>query len=192
MFYRLRRRLQALFPRVNIELVYTHDLTDIPDVQSKIPIRIDLLNKNTINRINEVKRLNTERLIRRLKRGDHCYVAIPIETENLASYHWVQYNGRHFIQQAGKNVEIEDDEACIFHVRVADQYRGNRINGCVYRKILMDAKKENLKKIWIYTNFYNHPNRKGLEKLGFVKESKFYSLRIDRKYYQLFEKTFDV
>lgn len=188
MFYRFRRRLRALFPKLNIELFYAHYLENIPLVECKIPITIEIMGKDRVDKINTIKKQDINKLNMRLERGDLCYVALTKNEGKIASYHWVQKSGKHFIQQAGYHVEINKNEACIYHVRVADVYKGNKINGAVYSKILFDAKSNGLNKVWIYTNFYNHANKKGLEKLGFIIESKLYSLQFNSKFYSIYKK----
>lgn len=187
MFYRLRRRLRLLLPGINVELMYGHSLEQIPKEVASIEIRIELLTKENIHRILEVRKLDIPRMIMRLERGDLCYVGIT--RDNLVvSYHWVQKSGKHFIQQAGRHVRIKKGEIWIYHVRVADSFRGNRINGAVYTKILEDAKNEGEQYAWIYTNKKNYSNRKGLERLGFQIKSEIYSLEINGKFHQLYKK----
>lgn len=187
MLYRIRRRLQALQPKLNVELFYYHSLNEINKMECRVPIKIQTLNKKDLYRLNEVKRLNINRLLERHNRGDMCYVAI-VNDSKIASYHWVQEIGSHYIQQAGRFEEVRNNEAWIYHVRVAENYRGNRINGAVYQRILTDCKERGIKKVWVYTNLLNNQNRKGLEKLGFVLDYKIYSLYFKNKYYQLYKK----
>jgi len=189
MFYRIRRRLQALLPKVNIEIFYVHYLENIPRVESLLPIRIDLLTKDTISNIGSVKKQDMAKLNKRIERGDLCYSAIAIDQNVNVSYHWVQEKGKHFIQQAGRFEIIKDREACIYHVRVSDGYKGNKINGAIYSRILTDSKNKGINKVWVYTNLYNMANRKGLEYLGFIIDYKIYSLKFNNKYYQIYKKS---
>ena len=188
MFYRIRRRLQALLPRLNIEVFYSHYLREIPEVVTSMPISINVLTKDKISSINSVKKQDVDKLNRRLERGDLCYSGIAIVNDATTSYHWVQEKGKHFIQQAGRFETMKENEACIYHVRVSDEYKGNKINGAVYSRILTDSKIKGIQKVWVYTNIYNAANRKGLEKLGFVMDYKMYSLHFNNRYYQIYKK----
>jgi hypothetical protein len=188
MFYRFRRSLRALLPKLNRELFYVHYLKEIPAIESKIPIRIELLKKEYIHKINAVKKFDLQRLYLRLERGDLCYAAVTIEHDKIVSYHWVQEKGLHFIQQADRFELIKKNEACIYHVRVSDDFKGNRINGAVYAEILRKSKVKGINKVWVYTNINNFSNRKGLEALGFEIDYKIYSLFFNNKYYQIYKK----
>lgn len=185
MFYWLRRNLRQLLPALNRELMYRHNLEFVQEVKPRIDVGIGELDEKNIELIHSVKHLDLERLRQRLKRGDKCYVGYVNNT--VVSYHWVQFSGTHFIQQAGKKVEIQPREFWIYHVRVAENYKGNRINGFIYNKILNDAKLSGYVKGWVYTNFKNSANRKGLEKLGFQIDHVIYSMKFKNKYFQIFK-----
>lgn len=187
MLYQFRRRLYHLIPRWNVELMYVHHLNNTTVVQSKLDQRSFLLDQNNVHRISEVKKLPLKKMQNRLKQGDRCYVT---EHEGkIISYQWVQYEGRHFIQQSGRWITVKDGECWIYHARVLEKFQGNRINKMIKSTILSDAKKEGLQKAWVYTNLKNTPNRRGLEKLGFELDHKIYSLKIDNKFYQLFKRS---
>ncbi len=163
--------------------MYVHDLKNIKIIEPKIDIKVFKFSLDDIHRIQEVKNLSIKQMRERLNRGDACY-ATEINGE-VGSYQWVQYSGQHFIQQAGYNTEIKNGDLMIYHARVANKFRGNRINGLIKSTILQDAKNNNLKKAWVYTNLKNAANRKGLEKMGFKISSKIYSIKMAKKYYQI-------
>lgn len=188
MLYRIRRGLRLISLKIIKECMYFHNLNEIPVVNAKIEVSIQNLDKNNISKIQNVKHLNIERLIKRLERGDKCYVAIY--ENKVVSYHWVQFNGSHFVQQAGKSYVISDLECYIYHVRVLESYRGQGINQKVYSYILNDCKSENITKVWIYTNLNNKSNRRGIEKLGFNLNYIIYSLKIGEAYYSLYKKQY--
>ena len=183
MLYRFRRRLYHLIPRLNVELMYVHDLKDIKIIEPRIDLKVFKFSLDDIDRIKDVKNLPIEKMRERLVRGDACY-ATEID-EEIGSYQWVQYSGQHFIQQAGYHTKITNGSLMIYHARVSDKFKGNRINGLIKSTILLDAKNENMDKAWVYTNLKNAANRKGLESLGFKLESKIYSIEVDNRYYQL-------
>lgn len=180
MSYRIKRIIRNLRPELISEVFYEHDLTKFPKVEVKIPLSTKILDKNNISRINEVKKLSLDCMKRRLENGDMCFV-----TENLGrlmSYHWVQFRGNHYVQQTGKLVRLLPREAVIYHVRVKEDYRGNRINGFVNLEILEYCKNSGYNRVWIYTNKKNVSNRKGLENLGF----KAYKVTLSLKFYNRF------
>ncbi|TYB71627.1 MULTISPECIES: GNAT family N-acetyltransferase [Bizionia] len=170
---------------MNIELMYVHSLEIVQQVRPKIDIEVIELYEDNIELIHSVKYLDLSRLIQRLQRGDKCYVALV--NNKPVSYHWVQFMGFHFIQQAGKKIEIKPGEFWIYHVRVAEAFKGNRINGFVYSEILNNAKVSGYDKAWVYTNFNNKANRKGLEKLGFQIDHRIYSVKFKNNYYQFYK-----
>lgn len=185
MFYRFRRRLQYLLPKINIEIMYYHDLKNLINQESKIKTDIYELDKSNIHLINQVKKMNMNKINSRLNRGDMCVVA---ETSNkIVSYHWVQLRGDHYIQQSNEYISIKPNTCFIYHVRVADKYKGNRINGAVYYYILNKLKNNNFNTVRVYTNKFNAANRAGLDKMGFKKEYCIISLKIQDKYFKLFQ-----
>ena len=188
MLYRFRRRLYHLLPRLNVELIYVHDLKDIKIVEPRIDLKVFKFSLDNINRIKEVKNLSLEQMRERLIRGDACY-GTKINQE-ICSYQWVQYSGQHFIQQAGYHTEIMKGSLMIYHARVSNKFRGNRINGLIKSTILLDAKNNNMDKAWVYTNLKNTANRKGLEKMGFKISSTIYSIKVNKKYYQILKLSF--
>lgn len=148
-------------------------------------LKVFKFNEDSIDRIWEVKKLPLDEMRDRLTRGDVCY-ATEINGE-VASYQWVQYSGKHFIQQAESWITLKKGECWIYHARVSEKFRGNRINGLIKSSILIDAKNDGLKEAWVYTNKKNQANRKGLEKMGFKVDSKIYSFEINKKFYQIFK-----
>lgn len=189
MLYRIKRFTRHLRPKIVEEYFYEHHLDNIPLVKPKIEVKVFLLNENNIQRINEIKRLNIEYMISRLQNGSKCYVA---EYEGkLISYHWVQSSGQHLVQQTSRYYSIKKDDAVVYHVRVKEEYRGNRINGYIYSRILKDCKSEGRRRVWIYTNKNNFANRKGLEKLGFVLHKKSLSIFFYKRFFLLNEKVVD-
>lgn len=186
MRYRIKRFVRSIQPELVWEIFYQHDLQVIPMIESKISVKIKILDDNNISRITEVKKLSQETLKNRLNNGDICFV-----TENsgrLLSYHWLQTKGKHYVQQTGKWELLESGNAVIYHVRVHSDYKGNRINGFVYSEILRNCKINAFKRVWIYTNKKNISNRKGLEGLGFIAYKQTLSLKFNNHYYLLSSK----
>lgn len=188
MSYKVKRIIRKIRPEFVSELFYEHDLKNIPNKQPNIQVALQLLNNKNVSRIREVRKMSLNRLKNRLANGDQCFVT-EIDGR-LASYHWIQVKGNHYVQQTGKWEKVEEGDAVIYHVLVHPDFRGNRINGYVYSEILKYCKAQGLKRVWIYTNKKNRSNRKGLEQLGFKKYKQTLSLKINNKYYQLKEKLF--
>lgn len=186
MFYRLRRRIWHLWPKINVEYVYAHDLTHIPERSSKIPVEIFKLSLDNVHRILEVKKMPLKKLKIRLERGDLCYVTQ--HNGKLIAYQWVQFSGKHFIQQAGHTISVKSDDFWIYHARVLESYRSNGINSKIKSDLMKEAKKNGAKRALIYTNKNNIPNRKGLERLGFQLKEIIYSLESNKKFRQIFKK----
>lgn len=187
MLYRLRRSLWHLLPKLNIEYVYSHNLEIIPEKKFRIDAEIIFLTKDNIHRIHEVKKINLQKLTKRLERGDKCYATVV--DGKIAGYQWVQYSGIHFIQQAGKKVKVKEGDFWIYHARVLESYRSNGINSKIKSELMKDAKANNFKRALIYTNKNNIPNRKGLERLGFTLEDIIYSLKINNRFYKVYNKS---
>ncbi|MEO8933553.1 MAG: GNAT family N-acetyltransferase, partial [Xanthomarina sp.] len=183
MRYRIKRFTRSLQPELIRELFYEHDLKTLPKIESKLPVVLKTLDKNNISRINDVKKLPLGTLKTRLDNGDICFVTE--KSGCLLSYHWVQTQGKHYVQQTAKWEQLENGDAVIYHVRVHTDFRGNRINGFVYSEILQHCKDHGFKRVWIYTNKNNVSNRKGLEELGFIEYKETLSLKLNRRYFLL-------
>lgn len=188
MSYRLRRSIRNLRPELIRELFYEHKLDIIPVIESRIPVELSLLDEKNISRISEVKKTSLNTLKERLGNGDKCFVTE--ESGRLASYHWVQSRGEHYVQQTGKLEKIMKGEAVIYHVRVHNDFKGHRINSHVYSKILEYCKDRGYSRVWIYTNRNNISNRKGLENLGFKPFKQTLSVKFKSNYYLLGSKHF--
>ncbi|MDT0295764.1 GNAT family N-acetyltransferase [Mesonia ostreae] len=186
MLYQFRRRLYHLIPKLNVEYVYTHNLKNVSQKDCRIPVEVFKLSLKNIHRIVEVKKIPLDKLRKRLERGDFCYVT-QVEGK-LISYHWVQFTGTHFIQQAGRSIEVEPGDFWIYHTRVSEKFRGNGINGKVLSDLILEAKRNNHQQALIYTNKNNISNRKGLEKLGFKLRDVIYSYEMNRKFHQVYKK----
>jgi GNAT superfamily N-acetyltransferase len=183
MLYRVKRFIRHLRPKIVREVFYEHDLQNFTCVKPKIDLDLKILDEKNIQRINDIKKMSVSILKKRLTNGDKCFV-----TENkskLLSYHWLQTKGCHFIQQTGEYVKVNTNEAVIYHVRVDEGHRGNKINGYVYSEILKYCKSNKISRLWIYTNKRNIANRKGLEKLGFKEYKNTLSLKFYGKHYLL-------
>lgn len=185
MFYRFRRKLLQHIPKFNIELIYKYSFNTIEVICPKIEVECQKLSIKDLDKLDNVKKLNKKVLNQRIERGDECYVCLFYG--KVISYHWVQYNGEHLLQQAGQIYNLQN-EACIYHVRVKEDFQKNKISSFVYCKIVDNCLRNNIDNIWIYTNYNNIANQKSLEKIGFRQTEKIYSFKIENKYYKYYNK----
>ena len=184
MFYRLRR-IRKLFPiGFHAEYVYEHRLESIPVVSCDSSLEIRCISEDEVTSLLEVWNVNLDKALARLNRGDLCFAGFL--SGRIASYHWVQYFGDHFVQQAGRTYPVLPGEGWIYHVRVAEWARGRNINGAVYAKILEDARSRGKKVIHVYTSAGNTNNQKGLLKCGFKLARKLISFRSGQRFTLIF------
>lgn len=173
-----------LWPKLNVEYVYSQNLEDIPERKCRIPVTIFKLSLEDVHRILEIRKMPLGKLRSRLKRGDLCYVT---EYENkLIAYQWVQFSGEHFIQQAGKIICVKPGDFWIYHARVLEEFRCKGINSKIKSDLMIEAKNNGYRRALIYTNKKNIPNRRGLERLGFELNEIIYSLKINKTYHQVY------
>ncbi len=189
MLYRLRRKLQKTIPRLNRELVYIYSRKHVDLILPKINVELNLADYNNLADINKVKKQHLPVLEKRLNRGDYCYLTY-YEGEAV-SYHWVQFSGKHLLQQSGQTYNLSGKEACIYHVRVKDKFHRKGISSFVYSKIIKNCLENEIYNIWIYTNFKNVANRKSLERIGFMKSELIFSIKLGNNYIKLFTKKYD-
>lgn len=186
MFYRLRRIRSAFQISTHTEFLYEHALHTLPEVECPAGLHVRLLEKGESHVLQQVWNVNLDQLAKRWDRGDLCYVGF-IDTA-ICSYHWVQYSGTHFFQQAHQQIKVKPNEGWIYHVRVADWAKGRGVNGFVYKRILEDARRSGKVKLFIYTGATNTANQKGLVKCGFNRIKEIFSVLYLRRYYLIREK----
>lgn len=187
MFYRLRRIRRLLQIRIHSELLYEHTLQQVAWTERPDGLVVRTLKKEEVSLLKEVWPVDLDRMLKRLERGDLCFAGFINNV--ICSYHWVQYTGTHFFQQAHQYVKVEKDQGWIYHVRVADWAKGRGVNGFVYATILSEAKRLSKSKLLIYTSADNTSNQKGLSKCGFTITKKIVSLYFNRRYFAIFERS---
>lgn len=184
MFHRFRR-IRKLFPLgFHTEYLFEHRLELIPFTSSDRSLEIRVLLEGELFLLHEVWKVDLAKAHSRVRRGDLCFAGFL--SGRIASYHWVQYSGVHYLQQAGILYKVLPDEGWIYHVRVADWARGRNINSVVYSRILQDARERGKRLVHIYTGARNEANQKGLAKCGFTLTAKYYSIRSGNRYFLLF------
>lgn len=187
MFYRLRRIRELFQIRVHEELFYEHTLQQVPRIQHPVGLVVRVLKSEELSLLRKVWPVNLDRMLKRIERGDVCFAGFINNV--ICSYHWVQYTGIHFFQQAHKFVNVEKGHGWIYHVRVAEWAKGRGVNGFVYATILSEAKRLGKSKLLIYTSADNTSNQKGLSKCGFTITKKIVSLYFNRRYFAIFERS---
>lgn len=109
--------------------------------------------------------VSLDRMYRRLRRGDKCY-SVFIDGK-IAHYEWVQTQGWHYIQPAGRWWHMACGQLMIYHVRVADWARGNRLYPYGLTYTLREYARQGYDQAWIYTTASNTASQKGIERAGF-------------------------
>ena len=186
MFYRLRRIRKVFQIRFHTEFLYEHPLRELPSMECPAGLQMRTLKSDEAHLLQKVWNVNEAQIKVRFERGDVCYAGFMDDT--ICSYHWVQYSGLHFFQQANKQIEVKPDEGWIYHVRVSDWARGRGINSFVYATILADASRMGKSKLFIYTGAKNTANQKGLLKCGFTKVKEFFSVSYGKHYFLIRER----
>lgn len=183
MFYRIRRILNNLSFGLHTEFLYSHLLDNIPDCIQPKGISIQKLDVQHIHWLQEIWNIDPKQMEQRLLEKHICYVSFM--DHKAAGYHWVKRQGVHPIIPAGTNITIKSGEDWIYHVRVASKFQGQGISTYVYQTILNEAKELGQEKVYIYTSSQNASNQRSLEKIGFILERKFTSLKVNKRYYRL-------
>lgn len=139
------------------------DLQGYEGVQEDINFRKLELHEH--GRLNEVYKLNTERLVPRMKRGDVCWVGE--KDGKLVCYFWMQVTGTHRIGANEKYVKLSGHDGVIYHGRVAKELQGKGMGMVAYFKLMKLAREMGLSFVWGYVDIENIANHKSLEKAGF-------------------------
>lgn len=125
-----------------------------------------------------------EQFSKRFKRGDLCYTA---EMEGkMVHYSWVQTEGRHYIQSAGRNFRIRKGEFWIYDCFTAEKARGGGIYSFMLTHLLKEFQNEGrFTRAIIYTTCSNRASRQGIERTGFFPICKLIAIKIKDKAFPL-------
>ncbi|MFA0964684.1 hypothetical protein AB9P05_22950 [Roseivirga sp. BDSF3-8] len=156
-------------------------MSEIPEVEPRIPVKLTKLRPGEGQRIREVWPVPVQKTESRLKRGDLCYLGVV--NDKAVSYHWVQTSGSHFVQPAGKDMVLNQGQFMIYHTRVDEKVKGKRINPFVICTLLKELKEAGYHQGLIYTASTNQANQRSLERVGFRKILQVKSLRIGKRFY---------
>lgn len=189
--YRKLRRfsntLKQLRPKGHIEFFYAHDLQDIPTADARVDVKIHLLQPGEEHKIREIWPVSAEKVRSRLQQGDLCFLGVV--GGKPVSYHWVQTRGDHFVQPTGKYMPLNGKQFMIYHTRVTEEYKGQRINPFIICSLLRDMRKEGFSQGLIYTASTNISNQKSLERIGFEKIEEVKSTRVGNRFYSNWKAT---
>ena len=185
------RKVKKIRIEIHKEIFYEHHLKNLsPPSGSKIDITVTKMEISNVNILHQVWGVDLSRCEQRLLEGhSECYLSF--NNGILVGYHWVQFKGKHYIQQANRYLILgEGRDFMIYHTRVKDEYQGKGINRFILSTILDDYLVKGFRRGMIYTSSNNISNRAGIEKLGFVKYAEIKSLLIGRRYYLLSKQSF--
>jgi len=148
--------------------LYRHELEIIPEVNPRIPCEFIQLPAVQLDRLTAIRSLSPQKLLqfqRRFQRGDTCFVA---DYQGQAvHYSWLQVDGVHPIQPAGRSRAVAPAEAWIFDCRTVESVRGKNIYPFVLTQILRTLRSQAFACAWIYTSHDNIASQRGIAKAEF-------------------------
>lgn len=159
----------GMVARVVKTLLYRCDVDDIREPASERAPGIETLAANKFHRLRELWPVPLEKMRKRHRRGDECYVAF-LEGK-LVHYSWVQSRGWHYIGPAGRYRRVRPGEFWIYHCRTAEQARGRGLYPAVLSTILRRFAERGFQTGWIYTTAANVASQKGIIKAGWRLDS---------------------
>ena len=175
------RSIKHYLPRLRREYIYNYPLSKSIDLTFNIEgAELTKISPQQVTDLLQIWNVDKTVMATRLDRGDNCYVVYK-----NSRAHWVQNSGVHFVQPAGQYIQIAERELWIYHVRVAEEFRGKGVAGMVYAEVLKEFQALGYKKAWIYTSSVNKSNQRSLGKLGFEFHSYTVSLKIGKKFLAL-------
>jgi len=179
-----RKALQSLRSiGLHREYFYRHDLQFIPELRPpKIRVSIRLLALSELEMLHEIWPIDIKKVTARLTDGHSCCYLTSFEGRPIA-YQWVQFEGLHFVQQAGQYISLrKGQDFMIYHTRVKQEFQSKGINTSLLLHILHDFAQKGYSTGYIYTSSKNLPNQKGICSIGFVHYDTILSLRAGEKY----------
>ena len=159
---------------------YVNDMQSIPCITSRKNCEITKIGKRSLGFFEKIRKMNprkTDKFMKRLERGDECYLALV--GSDPVHYSWVQTEGKHYIKSAGRVYNISKGEFFIFDSLTAEWGRGLHLFPFVLSNILNEFQEsKEFHRAYIYTENTNLPSRKAVERAGFVLNKKWKSLVI--------------
>ena len=100
---------------------------DIPVIKTKMPVIVRKASKKNIELYT-----NKNEVLKRLKQGDVCFVAIS--KNKIAGYLWITFKKRVYIPAIEKTINLMSNEAYIYDVKVFPKFRRNNIGKKILQK----------------------------------------------------------
>lgn len=165
--YRFKRQASKLLhgtQGLTTIYVYKHDLIAVPTITPLIDCQLVEITEANLTDICQIWPTQIERLRLRLERGNRCFAVYS--DERIVHYSWVQVGGHHFLQPAGRELNLSPAEAVFFHVRVAAWAQGKGIASFGYTEGLRLLRQNGINTAWVYTTSGNIASQKSIEKSG--------------------------
>lgn len=159
--------------------LYRHALGSIPRVDPRISCEFERLSTDQLARLTAVRSLSPQKFQqfqRRFQRGHTCFVAS--HQGQAVHYSWLQVDGFHPIQPAGRSRAVASAEAWIFDCRTHESARGQNLYPYVLTQILHALRSQAFTCAWIYTSHDNIASQRGIAKAGFQITHRLYCLEI--------------
>jgi len=153
-------------------IFYENDLESIIETKPKIQINTK---QATLAQMGKLAEKSAEergvnkaeymaRLLRRLKRGDWCFVAE--RNDDIAGYAWVAFRDL-YLMEMDAWVKLGGDEAVIYDVYTFLGYRGMGVATKIIEIAIRQLIKNDYKRVYASILRENRPSRKAFEKLNF-------------------------
>jgi hypothetical protein len=183
LFKRAAARLNRRFG-MSIRRTYLYRLSKSDEwpssAHSDARVTCELLTPASIRQLEAIGRFDVKAGLKRLERGDRCYV-VSVDGRP-AHYSWVQRSAHHPITEAGVSVPVGKRDAWIYHCVTADWARGQRIYPVTLQRIVRDCFAEGDRAAWIYTSKQNVASQKGILRAGFGMVATLDAFRVGRRY----------
>ena len=162
-----------------VVIIYEKNLTDIPNVNTKIEVNVKRASLNDVKKMMHAKNKNL--LSKRLSDGHLCFIAE--RKGDIAGYCWVAFREL-YISEIGRKVRFDDLEACVYDSFVYRGYRRKRIFQKMLVQIFRFLKEKGHRKTFINVLSTNTPSQRGVENVGFKSRKKvaFFKLFGFKKY----------
>ncbi|MFA6174992.1 MAG: GNAT family N-acetyltransferase [Phycisphaerae bacterium] len=182
---KILQRLLSGVCMLNQSFLYAIDKQDFNEIVPKCPLEIRSANKNDVWLIASVygyseDSMEREEIEQSLERGDKCYIAF--DRKNPINCSWIR-RGQVIGLGEGQlyKLNLEPDEACIYHCFTSPVYRGMNIYSAVLKYISKECFAEGIKKIYICCNAKNIASQKGILKAGFALSDKIVVIELFKK-----------
>jgi hypothetical protein len=177
--YHQKRRLHV--PAVVDTYSYRHDLVDVPAVTPGLPCEFRAVTLEQIALLHQVWEVPLEQMRKRLANGHRCF-GVFVEGR-IAHYLWLQIGGQHHVQPAGRDIQLAEHDAMLYHVRVAEWAQGKYVSVYGYTQALLHCRQLGCRTAWVYTTRDNLASQKSIERSGWVFDHGYRALRLGQELY---------